>query len=208
MRTAHENVKQALLKLEACPIDDQIKKILWDRYQETTERYQLLYGTQGDSKTPANDDASPEDDSNTTDTPDTKIHFDVDTEQAGFVVWTISTPPEDPVPVALSFKMEAPVEEKDIPTVMMMAGDEIVGTAVEKAREPQYEEVLKDAEIRGYFAESFDRLDLQRRKMDSYASNDVALDVACRLYFSDAFGFLRRVMLILVNHLLSFCNGC
>lgn len=34
MRTAHENVKQALLKLEACPIDDQIKKILWDRYQE------------------------------------------------------------------------------------------------------------------------------------------------------------------------------
>lgn len=41
------------------------------------------------------------------------------------------------------------------------------------------------------------RLDLQRRKMDSYASNDVALDVACRLYFSDAFGFLRRVMLIL-----------
>jgi hypothetical protein len=53
--------------------------------------------------------------------------------------------------------MEGPVEEKDIPTVMMMAGDEIVGTAVEKALQEQYQEVLKDADIRGYFAESFDR---------------------------------------------------
>jgi hypothetical protein len=35
--------------------------------------------------------------------------------------------------------------------------------------------------------------------MESYASNEVALDVACRLYFTDAFGFLRRVMLILVT---------
>jgi hypothetical protein len=35
--------------------------------------------------------------------------------------------------------------------------------------------------------------------MDSYGSNLVALDIASRLYFADAFGFLRRVMLILVT---------
>jgi hypothetical protein len=34
MRAAQQNVKQALLKLETCPIDDEVKKILWDRYQE------------------------------------------------------------------------------------------------------------------------------------------------------------------------------
>lgn len=75
----------------------------------------------------------------------------------GHVVWTIRTPPEDPIPISLSFKMEAPVEEKDLPMVMMMAGDEIVGTAVEKALGQQYQEVLKDTEIRDYFAASFDR---------------------------------------------------
>ena len=34
MRTAQEKVKQALLKLDDCPIDDQVKKILRDRFQE------------------------------------------------------------------------------------------------------------------------------------------------------------------------------
>jgi len=113
------------------------------------------------------------------------------------VIWTINTPPEDPIPISLSFKMEAPVEEKDLPMVMMMAGDEIVGTAVEKALRQQYQEVLKDTDIRDYFAASFDRLDDQRRKMESYTTNEAALNIACRLYVTDAFGFLRRVMLIL-----------
>jgi hypothetical protein len=54
--------------------------------------------------------------------------------------------------------MEGPLEEKDIPTLMIMAaGDEVVGSAVEKALEPRYQEILKDDQIRGYFAESFDR---------------------------------------------------
>ena len=73
------------------------------------------------------------------------------------MIWTITTPPDDPIPISLSFKVEAPVEEKDMAMVMMMAGDEIVGTAVEKALGQQYQEVLKDTEIRDYFAVSFDR---------------------------------------------------
>ena len=75
----------------------------------------------------------------------------------GSVVWKISTPSDDPLPVSLSFRMDSPVEEKDIPTVIMMAGDEVVATAVEKALEQRYKTVLQDAEIRDYFAESFDR---------------------------------------------------
>lgn len=73
------------------------------------------------------------------------------------MVWKISTPSDDPLPVSLSFRMDSPAEEKDIPTVIMMAGDEVVATAVEKALEQQYKTVLQDAEIRDYFAESFDR---------------------------------------------------
>jgi len=34
MRTAQQGVEKALLKLETCSIDDQVKKILWDRFQE------------------------------------------------------------------------------------------------------------------------------------------------------------------------------
>jgi hypothetical protein len=71
------------------------------------------------------------------------------------LVWTISTPPDDPIPISLSFEIEAPPEEKDIPTIMMSAGDSIVETAVEKAR--NHQAVLDNAEIREYFAESFDR---------------------------------------------------
>ena len=73
------------------------------------------------------------------------------------MVWKISTPPDDPIPISLSFRMDSPVGEKDIPIVMMMAGDEVVATAVEKALEERYKTVLQDTEIRDYFAESFDR---------------------------------------------------
>jgi hypothetical protein len=71
------------------------------------------------------------------------------------MVWTISTPPEDPIPISLSFEIEAPIEEKDVPTIMMSAGDRIVETAVEKAH--NHQATLENTEIRAYFAESFDR---------------------------------------------------
>jgi len=67
MRSVQEKVKQALLKLEASPIDDQVKKILRDRFQETTERYESLYATQGISQIPEVDETSPEVDENITD---------------------------------------------------------------------------------------------------------------------------------------------
>ena len=34
MRSVKENAEKALLKLDGCPIDDQVKKILRDRFQE------------------------------------------------------------------------------------------------------------------------------------------------------------------------------
>ena len=50
--------------------------------------------------------------------------------------------------------------------------------------------------------------------MESYTTNEAALNIACRLYVTDAFGFLRRVMLILVamifrdqlNNCLTYCR--
>src|ERR1700733_15759657 len=55
-------------------------------------------------------------------------------------------------------------------------------------------------------AELVTRLDAQRRKMDSYETSEDAFDIACRLYFADAFGFLRRVLLILVSAVVFFIS--
>jgi hypothetical protein len=34
MQTAQKNVEQALLKLDSCAIDSEVKQVLWDRYRE------------------------------------------------------------------------------------------------------------------------------------------------------------------------------
>jgi len=193
---AQQKVEKALQKLDDYAIDGTVKETLWDCYRETKHRHDLLFMSTDSSKSSESVSLSGEisDDPDLTDTPraEDRVLCEV-IEDDGSLVWTITTPPDDPVPISLTFKVEASHDRDDAST-LMMAGDKVVDTATQTALD--HPSVLEDPGIQAYFDMSRDRLATQRRKMELCASNKLALDLASRLYFAEAFDFLRRAVLI------------
>jgi len=111
-------------------------------------------------------------------------------------MYTLAPNPNDLSGKPLAFTIEeTSFDENSIAENIMTATGQVIATTM--ATIGNHTETLPDSQIM-YLSEMYDRLDADRKKLDSLDSHTsaAAREVAAHLYFSDALKFLRVVHLM------------